>query len=264
MIETKRMGVDSAKRGVYEYWNYGSRFYDHTPGIRHESEDLIWQEELAGVLGPKPLTVIDVGTGTGYIAMILGQLGHQVTGVDFSPNMLEIARERNAPYRSNVTILEGDAENLAFPNDAFDALTARYVLWTQPRPEEAIREWMRVIKPGGRMIIIDGFWEMKGFLKNLCRFNFQLYRTLKFGKRLGTDKYQVDLSRLIPHAKGIHMEEIVAYLTRSGLEDITTVVLQRVRDTQKKHAPWYLKYAYDYPTYMVTGKMPGGTVGHVE
>ena len=121
MIDEKELIFDKAKQGVKDYWEYGSRFYDETPGVRQEDEELIWMEELSKALGPERKSVIDVGTGTGYIAMILGKMGHQVTGVDFSRNMLELARQRTAPYRSQVTIQEGDAENLPFPPGAFDA-----------------------------------------------------------------------------------------------------------------------------------------------
>ena len=106
------------------------------------------------------------------------------------------------------------------------------------------------------MVIIDGYWEMKGFLRKACQFNFQLYRTLKFGKKIRSDRYKDDLSQGLPHARGIHMEEIARYMVQTGLEDITTLVLHRIRATQKRHAPWYLKYAYDYPTYLLTGKVP--------
>lgn len=260
MMPIGDLSLDSAKNGVREYWDYGSRFYEETPGLCTQEEAGIWQRELGKAIGPAPKRILDVGTGTGYVALLLARMGHQVTGVDFSLKMLDRARYNTARESSRVTIMEGDAEKLAFPDKRFDCVTARYLVWTLPRPETTMREWRRVLKPGGRLIVIDGYWKPVGVWQKACRFNFQIYRYLKCGKRLFTDKYTGDLGRRLPHPDGIHKAEISAYMTGAGLTGITATDLDRIRAVQKKYAPWYLKYAYDYPTYLLTGAAPDGGV----
>jgi ubiquinone/menaquinone biosynthesis C-methylase UbiE len=255
----KKIAFDPAKSGVRNYWNYGSRFYDETPGLCRDRENEIWKELLAESMGPGPKVVLDVGTGTGYIALLLAEMGHRVTGIDFSTNMLEIARRKTLKYRTSVSIMEGDVENMPFATATFDAITARYVLWTLAQPRTALKEWTRVLKPGGRVVIIDGFWEPRGLLQNICRINFALYRRLKFGKQLLTDMYSKGLSRLLPHPTGVHKEDIAGYMAEAGLVEITCTDLDHIRETQKRQAPWYLKYAYDYPTYLFSGQ----TIGRV-
>jgi ubiquinone/menaquinone biosynthesis C-methylase UbiE len=253
MIASGELSLDTAQRGVRDYWDYGSRFYEETPGLCTEEEAGIWQAELEKVIGPAPRKILDVGTGTGYVAMILAKMGHHVTGVDFSLQMLDRARHNITGAGVRATLLEGDAENLAFPEATFDCVTARYLVWTLPRPETTMREWRRVLKPGGRLVVIDGYWKPIGVLQKACRFNFQIYRWLKCSKKLFTDKYNGDLGRRLPHPDGIRKAEIAAYMTGADLTGITTQDLDRIRAVQKKHAPWYLKYAYDYPTYLLSG-----------
>ena len=80
---------------------------------------------------------------------MLSELGHDVTGVDFSDEMLGAARRNAKTYGLDVDFKKGDAESLPFENSTFDAVVNRYVLWTVPGPERALKEWTRVLKPGG-------------------------------------------------------------------------------------------------------------------
>ncbi|MHB9073141.1 MAG: ATP-binding cassette domain-containing protein [Desulfobaccales bacterium] len=245
---------DPVKKGVKEYWDYGSKFYDGVPGLGKEDERRLWKEVLAKTIGDAPQQVLDVGTGTAFIALVLAELGHQVTGVDFSEKMLEVARQKTAEFQETIKIMEGDVERLPFDQPSFDYVTARYVLWTLPNPEKAIREWMRVLKPGGRVVIIDGLWETKGILQHICRLNLKVYRLLKFGKHPFTDWYKKDLSLQLPHPKGVKLEEIRQYMNKAGLTDISVTNLDPIRKVQKKHMPWYLKRAFGHPTYLLVGK----------
>jgi len=89
--------------------------------------------------------VLDVGTGPGYVARRASERGAVVTGVDVAHEMLALARTRNPAIR----FLEGDAEDLPFPDRSFDALVGNLVINHLPRPERAIREFVRVLAPGG-------------------------------------------------------------------------------------------------------------------
>ena len=103
----------------------------------------------------KSLTILDVGTGTGFFAVLLAQQGHRVEGIDLTPAMLEEARIPAKQRNLDITFREMDAQNLDYPEDSFDVVISRNLTWTLPDPERAYAEWFRVLKPGGVLLNFD-------------------------------------------------------------------------------------------------------------
>lgn len=106
--------------------------------------------EFAGI---KPSeTVLDVGTGTGVVAITAARAGASVSGLDLTPALLEAARE-NARITNidNIEWIEGDAENLPFPDGQFDVVVSQFGHMFAPRPDVAVSQMRRVLKPGGRI-----------------------------------------------------------------------------------------------------------------
>jgi demethylmenaquinone methyltransferase/2-methoxy-6-polyprenyl-1,4-benzoquinol methylase len=100
---------------------------------------------------------LDVCCGTGDIAQRLAQTGAEVTGLDFSPQMLEVARQRHA-IRSTpgkLEFIQGDAMKLPFAADMFDAVTVGYGLRNLANWETGLAELHRVARPGGRVLVLD-------------------------------------------------------------------------------------------------------------
>jgi SAM-dependent methyltransferase len=97
-------------------------------------------------------TVLDVGTGTGVVAITAARVGAAVTGIDLTPALLDIARQ-NAQIAKLVTTqwFEGDAERLPFPDGQFDVVVSQFGHMFAPRPDVAVSEMRRVLKPGGRI-----------------------------------------------------------------------------------------------------------------
>ena len=90
---------------------------------------------------------------------MLGELGHTCRGLDLSEGMLAHAREKaNAQNIRGVTFETGHAENIPSDDGMYDVVIKRHLLWTLPHPREALCEWLRVTKKGGRVIIIDVDW----------------------------------------------------------------------------------------------------------
>jgi demethylmenaquinone methyltransferase/2-methoxy-6-polyprenyl-1,4-benzoquinol methylase len=101
---------------------------------------------------------LDLCCGTGDIAFALAQRGAETTGLDFSDKMLEVAQSRrqNARLKNlNLKFLQGDAQQLPFPDNSFDAVTVGYGLRNLSSWENGLAEMVRVAKPGGRIVVLD-------------------------------------------------------------------------------------------------------------
>jgi len=149
---------DPVKRQVAAHWNRRAAGFDNDFGhsIKTSAERAAWDRILDLVAGGRgTLDALDVGCGTGFLSLELAARGHRVTGVDFAPQMLAEARQKAAAQRHTVRFEQGDAEALRFPDASFDLVMTRHVLWTLPHPEGAIDEWLRVLRPGGRLAIVD-------------------------------------------------------------------------------------------------------------
>lgn len=102
--------------------------------------------------------ILDVGTGPGFFPVALGQSGAFVTGVDSSEQMLAIAEARCRDRDISAEFRKMDAENLQFPDACFHAVIARNLTYALSAPEAAYREWLRVLKPEGKLLIYDANW----------------------------------------------------------------------------------------------------------
>lgn len=96
--------------------------------------------------------VLDVGCGTGVVALTAARLGAKVTGVDLTPKLLERAKENASIMSLEVTWIEGDAEALPLPDAAFDFVVSQFGHMFAPRPHVAVQEMLRVLKPGGTIV----------------------------------------------------------------------------------------------------------------
>jgi ubiquinone/menaquinone biosynthesis C-methylase UbiE len=145
------------KSTVARHWSRDSDGYNKwvLTCLRSKAYRSPFEHLFRSTFGREPLRILDVGTGPGVMAFILAELGHRVTAIDLAPGMLEQARGNAGRLKLPVELQHGDAEALSFPAESFDGLISRLVLWNLPHPERALAEWMRVIKPGGTLLIID-------------------------------------------------------------------------------------------------------------
>jgi ubiquinone/menaquinone biosynthesis C-methylase UbiE len=117
-----------------------------------------WEDALAAVLPPPPAEILDVATGTGYVALAAAALGHHVTAIDLSPQMLEELRASAAHRGLAVAARLGDGVAPDFSPASFAVVTSRHFLWTLREPAKAMTNWRNLLKPGGRLVAVDGFW----------------------------------------------------------------------------------------------------------
>ncbi len=94
--------------------------------------------------------VLDVGTGTGVVAITAARAGALVTGLDLTPELLDVARENAEIARVAIDWTEGDAEKLPYPDGSFDVVVSQFGHMFAPQPSVAMAEIRRVLGPGGR------------------------------------------------------------------------------------------------------------------
>jgi ubiquinone/menaquinone biosynthesis C-methylase UbiE len=150
--------TDVIKQQVAAHWDRRAPHFDDDFGhnIRTPAERAAWDRILDLVLaGRGVLNALDGGCGTGFLSFELARRGHQVTGIDFAAKMLAEARRKAMECGVSVWLAEADAEQLPFKTGTFGLVISRHLLWTLPHPEAAVDDWMRVLRPGGRLVVVD-------------------------------------------------------------------------------------------------------------
>ena len=92
------------------------------------------------------------------MALILAALGHRVTAIDLSTDMLELASATANSRSVEIQFTSGDAVQPAFDMASFDLVTCRHLLWTLREPDRALANWRALLRPGGSLVAFDGFW----------------------------------------------------------------------------------------------------------
>ncbi|QRX91481.1 MULTISPECIES: class I SAM-dependent methyltransferase [Streptomyces] len=140
------------------YWQAAAATYDDEPdhGLGDPAVRAAWAARLRAWLPAAPGDVLDLGCGTGSLALLATEQGHRVTGVDRSPAMLARARTKLAGRPA--TFVVGDAAQPPVGERRFDAVLVRHVLWALPDPSAALRHWAALLAPGGRLVLVEGRW----------------------------------------------------------------------------------------------------------
>ncbi len=144
--------MNEDKQVIRDFWNYRSQTFDKSPGhyAASKEEEEAWKVLLRSKLGNAE-KILDIGSGTGFLSLILADMGYGVVGIDLSEKMITRASAKAREKGLPIAFHQDDAENLGFENNSFDAIVNRAVLWTLPHPDIAVREWMRVLRPGGKL-----------------------------------------------------------------------------------------------------------------
>lgn len=143
--------------GPRALWDAEAERFDEAPdhGLREPRVRDAWFDLLSEELGPTPRRVADLGCGTGSLSRLLRDLGHAVVGLDLSPRMLALAREKCGP---EVAFIAGDAGDPPLAPRRFDVILCRHVLWALPDPREVLARWARLLAGDGTIVMIEGRW----------------------------------------------------------------------------------------------------------
>ena len=179
------------KEQVARMFNNISKTYDFLNHFLSLGIDIIWRKKaIRELLQSKPRLILDVATGTGDFAFEAIKILHpeKIIGVDISQGMLDIADEKiNKRKLSQVfEVRLGDSEKLLFEDDTFDAVTVAYGVRNFENLEKGLADMFRVLKPGGKVVILE-FSKPKAFpIKQLYNFYFH-YITPTIGKLFSKD-----------------------------------------------------------------------------
>ena len=148
------------------YWDGAADRFDDEPdhGLRDPTVRAAWRELLRGALPAEPSDVIDLGCGTGSLALLTAEAGHRVTGVDFAPQMLGQARAKADAAGLHIDWHLGDAAAPPVAAEAFDVVLERHVLWAMPDPAAALEMWTALLRPDGVLVLVEGRWWTGGGL----------------------------------------------------------------------------------------------------
>lgn len=183
---------------IKNYWEGEAQAY--SDGIQDELKSdkrKTWKKiilENAPASDAGKLKILDIGTGPGFFPIILGEEGHDVTGIDLTENMVECAARNAVREKVKVRLMTMDCHSMTFPDDCFDLLICRNLTWTLDDPGKAYKEWHRVLRPGGRMLVFDACWYLHLYDEERNRAYQKKEEEIlqKYGRRIHEHKDQAE------------------------------------------------------------------------
>ena len=241
--------MDELEKRIQSYWTKRTR--DFGTVRRNELRDGIsarWLSEMEKYLPRRsPLDILDVGTGTGYFAILLAEKGHALTGIDLTESMLGEAEKAAADSGVSIAFMQEDAQDTRFEDESFDAIVMRNLTWTLPDPEKAYREWYRLLRRGGVLLNFDA--DYAGNVRNQNQKASYISATGVYGHtgitpELSRENAEITLSMPASrHRRPQWDEELLkaAGFTRCGADESAGARILRERDLPD--APMFLIFA---------------------
>ncbi|MDH4415185.1 MAG: class I SAM-dependent methyltransferase [Rhizobium sp.] len=216
---------------IKAYWSLRAETFDSQPGheIFSEEEKAAWHALFLKHLGQgQGRSALDLACGTAVVSHLLDDLGFRVTGMDWAEPMLERARAKAKARGRQIRFLMGDAERTMEDDDSYDVITNRHLVWTLVDPLACFKEWHRVLKPGGKVLIVDGDFvntsKLTRLLKMLTRMASRagLARDALHGAPSAdmADTHNRILSR-VHFSGGAHADAVADLLRQAGFSKVT-------------------------------------------
>lgn len=221
---------------IRDYWSDRAATFDDDPGHRIDdgAEMAAWEVLFRRHLGDGDgRALLDLASGTGEISRLCQRLGFAVTGLDWAEPMLERARGK----LPDVTFIQADAERTTLPSASMDVIVTRHLVWTLVDPMAAFAEWFRVLKPEGKLLIVDGDFVSRSLLGRI----FQ--RMVPNGSHSAMSDNNAerhkDILARVHFSGGARADQVAALLSSSGYDEITIDKrLAPIHRAQATHFDW--------------------------
>jgi ubiquinone/menaquinone biosynthesis C-methylase UbiE len=243
-----REGQDGITQVIRHHWDRRADTFDEETGhgLVSEEQRSAWLDLLSRLSGSPPRRVLDVGCGTGFLALRFAELGHTVTGIDLSPQMIDRARRKAEQANLQIEFRVGNAVATECAGENYDLVVGRHVIWNLPDPGQGVREWLRVLRPGGRLVLIEGKWADND-VAELChtpamrRFGWTIRRAAaKLLRRGGQLRKYHQIEAQLPFSGGPTTERLATFLRTNGLREI---VVESLMDPRLwGETPQFLRY----------------------
>ena len=205
---------------IRDYWSDRAATFDFDPGHRIGSgaERAAWMALFRRHLGDaRGRRLLDLASGTGEIALLCHDLGYRVTGLDWAEPMLDRARAKARAAGATVTFLQADAERTMLPARSQDVIVTRHLVWTLVDPVAAFAEWVRVLAPGGRLLVIDGDFVTRGWVGSVLS---RLLGTAGRAVEGGMAQRHADILAQIHFSAGARAEKVAEMLLEAGFVNV--------------------------------------------
>jgi ubiquinone/menaquinone biosynthesis C-methylase UbiE len=251
------------KDEIAAYWSARAVSFDASPGhgITTDGERAAWLALLREGLGPlEGRRVLELASGTGEFTSVLLQAGAEVTGLDLSEAMLARARAKLAHAGRQASLFLGDAEETREPSGRYDAVVCRHLVWTLPGPHRAAADWLRVLRAGGRLMVIDGDWVRLPLLGRIKRaIGTGLMRVLRRpAEPIDWEAHQRIMSQVHFRA-GLRPRPLADILSAAGFVDVRVGSIAPIRRQQRRGARFPRSLTVGiYDDFWLTAVKPGG------
>jgi ubiquinone/menaquinone biosynthesis C-methylase UbiE len=244
------------KEIIAGYWDLRSGSYGRGVVAHMDEEREIWKRYLAQFLAEgKVSRALDVGAGTGFLSLILDEMGANVTGLDLSRGMLSYAKKSCLKQNKKLELCLGDAESLPIQSSSFDLVTSRHLLWTLPDPARAVAEWMRVLRPGGKIIAIDGNWFDPAPSKRASRWvSSHLARVTGNRNPIPFSRFYEPIETQLPFYKASRPDQCQNLFRAAGLKVVSVDLLKDINHFYRKNAGLSYRLANSDAVFLVKGE----------
>jgi 2-polyprenyl-3-methyl-5-hydroxy-6-metoxy-1,4-benzoquinol methylase len=266
------------KMVIEQAWSSHAELYNQMwgHGLRTDAERRAWLTLLESLFPPeRRLNILDLGCGTGFLSLLLAELGHGVVGLDLTEGMLEVLQRQASAQGLDITVVRGDAEDPPPELGSFDAVVSRHLLWTLLRPQHAVRAWTALTTPGGRVIAID----IIGMLATTTRTKLtaacgqaiqslsesaepatkSLWRALRTLIQPGNPHYPAELAGRLPLQGARNLDPVRNIWQRAGLEHVMAEELSWLDDIERSQMPAAVRMQHRFRRYLIEGRRPADT-----
>jgi ubiquinone/menaquinone biosynthesis C-methylase UbiE len=232
--------MNETKSTIKSYWDRRSSTFDMSPGhtLSSKREEDAWKSLFLDKIGQGEKRVLDVGVGTGFLSIMLAEIGYSVVGVDLSEEMIKKARKKIDARGLKVRLEVGDAEDLSFEDGSFDAVVNRAVLWTLPNPKKALTEWKRVLKPGGTLCFFLHGPHSNGLSHRLTK---QFTNSIILARERRNPWKSLYDSIDLPMGGGVESTVVIDLLKKVGYIEVKSDPMIEIGEMKSENMPWYYR-----------------------